>query len=518
MSTTQATPVQPANAAQLAADRAVDIVETDAAFASLYGSDGDPHVLVADGHGVKITVKDRQLCVADGVGQHRRTRTIPRVPRTVRRIIVRAASGHITLDAARWCADAGIHLVQLDAAGQVILSAGQAPATDVRLRRSQAFAAEDGPNPEVGLGIVKTLLGHKMTGQAEIAAQVFGAVPATRQIRGQIKAMHAASTVELARGAEGQAADVYWQIWKGLVAAPFTARDAARVPDRWGAFPGRASLLSGRGNRRATDPINALLNYAYRIAEIQCRIACIAVGLDPEMGFLHFDAAGRDSLCLDMLEVLRPHVDRYVLDLIGYGQPDAEPFPRTWFTETTDGECRLKAPLTHRIAEQALTWARVIAPIAEEIAGRLSEACKGESKPRVGTLLTRDKVVMKRPKRVGSASGRNQRVREYRFPIPNPTPERIINDALWDELRAVLPASKRRGPQGCDRRAVIAGIVSVLYLDTPKTKIPAGLGVSAPVVAKWTKKWDADGTLAPLRAIIETGGHLESLGVLTPAA
>src|SRR5690349_360914 len=72
--------------------------------------------------------------------------------------------------------------------------------------------------------------------------------------------------------------------------------------------------MRGRTPRVATTPINALLNDLYALAEIGCRIALITVGLDPGLGIVHVDVKARDSLALDLLEVLRPHVVRYVLD------------------------------------------------------------------------------------------------------------------------------------------------------------------------------------------------------------
>jgi CRISPR/Cas system-associated endonuclease Cas1 len=68
--------------------------------------------------------------------------------------------------------------------------------------------------------------------------------------------------------------------------------------------------------RPAATPINALLNYSYGLAEIECRLAAITVGLDPGMGIVHTDKRNRDSLALDLLEAIRPLVERNVLTLL----------------------------------------------------------------------------------------------------------------------------------------------------------------------------------------------------------
>src|SRR5207244_4042984 len=91
----------------------------------------------------------------------------------------------------------------------------------------------------------------------------------------------------------------------------------AKVPAHWLAYDGRRSLLSkGATARKADRPINALLNLNYKLAEIEARLACVAVGLDPGLGFVHTDLARRDSLALDLLETIRPAVDRLVLDIV----------------------------------------------------------------------------------------------------------------------------------------------------------------------------------------------------------
>jgi CRISPR/Cas system-associated endonuclease Cas1 len=54
------------------------------------------------------------------------------------------------------------------------------------------------------------------------------------------------------------------------------------------------------------------------------------------LGILHTDKKNRDSLALDLLEPLRPAVDRHVLRLLL-----AQRFRATDFHETRQGACRL---------------------------------------------------------------------------------------------------------------------------------------------------------------------------------
>lgn len=72
-----------------------------------------------------------------------------------------------------------------------------------------------------------------------------------------------------------------------------------------------------RVRRPPTDPINALLSYAYTLLMHQVNGAVNIVGLDPFVGFLHSSQYGKPALALDIMEEFRPIVaDSVVLTLI----------------------------------------------------------------------------------------------------------------------------------------------------------------------------------------------------------
>jgi CRISPR associated protein, Cas1 family len=54
-------------------------------------------------------------------------------------------------------------------------------------------------------------------------------------------------------------------------------------------------MVSG-SNRQATHPVHAVLNYAYAVLESQVRIATVAQGLDPTIGYLHASRPARRPL------------------------------------------------------------------------------------------------------------------------------------------------------------------------------------------------------------------------------
>jgi CRISPR-associated protein Cas1 len=100
------------------------------------------------------------------------------------------------------------------------------------------------------------------------------------------------------------------------------------------------------GPRLAVTPAGAILNYLYALLEAEGRLACQIVGLDPALAIVHADIRGRDSLSLDLMEAVRPSVDRYLHALLR-----DRVFRASDFYETQRGICRLLAPLTHELAE-----------------------------------------------------------------------------------------------------------------------------------------------------------------------
>ena len=82
-----------------------------------------------------------------------------------------------------------------------------------------------------------------------------------------------------------------------------------------------------RTRRPPRDPVNALLGFAYGLVLAEVVGALEAVGLDPQIGFLHRPRSGRPSLALDLLEELRPSVaDRFCVAVLSRRQVRAEHF------------------------------------------------------------------------------------------------------------------------------------------------------------------------------------------------
>ena len=120
-----------------------------------------------------------------------------------------------------------------------------------------------------------------------------------------------------------------------------------RIPAHWAAISPRTSGRRDRV-RDATDPFNAILNYCYTLLEVETRIACEAVGLDPDLGLLHVDDRLRESFIYDLLEPLRSKADVWALELL-----HKERLHPAMFHELRDGIVRLDPDLTGLLATSA---------------------------------------------------------------------------------------------------------------------------------------------------------------------
>jgi CRISPR-associated endonuclease Cas1 len=322
--------------------------------------------------GLRISVDRSALVVEDGMGDQRRARRFDRATHGLSRLVVLGTTGNVSLDALTWCRKLGVGVVFLAPDGTPVLASTPRTTDDARLRRLQALA----PDLQVGLDITRSLIADKLFGQARVLTARFGADDAASTILELIEALASTGTIDEVRQIEASAAALYWQNWSGRseCAPNFPAKDRGRVPPHWQINEGRRSVLaSTNANRKAERPVNALLNYAYALLEAEAILACHVVGLDPGLGLIHKDTKGRASLALDIMEPTRPEIDNYVLDLL-----ERRTFRKVEFTETPDGHCRLKAPLTHELAEMMPVWAKSLAPIAEKVAHTLGQAMAGK--------------------------------------------------------------------------------------------------------------------------------------------
>jgi CRISPR-associated endonuclease Cas1 len=377
--------------------REIEVAES--ATSQIFHRDAEnPSVCVVDGYGVRISTRAGRLIVSDGIGRQRRERTCNRATHGLSRLVIMATTGHVTLEAYRWLDQLGIGLVTVDpSTGDVTMASTRVANDDARLRRAQALA----PGTMTGLKIARYLIGVKLAGQAAVASEDLSAPDVAESIQHHARKVAESATLEEIRQLEAAAASLYWSVWES-VEVGFVKADAPRVPDNWRVFEGRRSAVNPGTARHATDPINALLNYLYRLVEAEAHIATVAVGLDPGMGVLHADMKGRASFVLDLMETARPLAERHVLRLLL-----TQPLRWGDFHEDGSGVVRVLPPLTHRLAEAMPGFASTLAPIVERVAKLLASASPYDlSMP---STLTREKHRAAARRRLDGESGNASR-------------------------------------------------------------------------------------------------------------
>ena len=130
-----------------------------------------------------------------------------------------------------------------------------------------------------------------------------------------LRAARAQSLPELL-GIEGAAAARY-----------FRAFDAMLARDGCGGTP-RFDFQT-RNRRPPTDPVNALLSFAYSLLVRTWTVTLAAVGFDAFRGLYHQPRYGRPALALDLMEPFRPLVaDSVVVQAINNGEVRPEDFVR----------------------------------------------------------------------------------------------------------------------------------------------------------------------------------------------
>lgn len=256
-----------------------------------------------DGENLVVTVEDAERA---------------RVPLHMLASVVTFGAIYISPPLMQACASAGITIALLDRVGRFQARVEGPVSGNVLLRREQ-YRVSDRPDE-----IVRSFVCGKIANQRtvlqralrdhgdEVAPDRKTVIDAAVIRLGAIlsRVSFSKDGIDLLRGAEGEAAQVYFSVFDDLI--------RASDPE---------ICFRGRSRRPPLDPVNAVLSFLYTLLTHDCRCAAESVGLDPAVGFLHRDRPGRPSLALDLMEELRPALaDRLALSLFNRRQLRAKDF------------------------------------------------------------------------------------------------------------------------------------------------------------------------------------------------
>lgn len=143
-------------------------------------------------------------------------------------------------------------------------------------------------------------------------------------------------------GAEGQAAARYFGQFSAMLSRD---KDTQTMPFDF----------TTRNRRPPTDPVNAMLSYAYALLVRTWVVTLTAVGFDAYRGFCHQPRYGRPALALDMMEPFRPLLaDSSVLQAINNGEVRPSDFISAAGSValTDDGRKRFIGTFERRMAQE----------------------------------------------------------------------------------------------------------------------------------------------------------------------
>lgn len=230
--------------------------------------------------------------------------------------VVILGGASMTLDAITACVERGVRVSCHQRTGRLRWTAAPPTSGNVQLRLAQYRAAETAP---LRLELCRTFVAAKLQSSRRIVRRWSRdssgllrqqlALRADR-IDASIGALQQAHTDDQVRGIEGDAARAFFACVGAVLAdSGFSFLVRSRRPPR--------------------DPVNAVLGFSYALATTELVGALDGVGLDPQIGFLHRPRPGRPALALDLLEELRPLIDRFVVGLVRRNQLGESDFVQT---------------------------------------------------------------------------------------------------------------------------------------------------------------------------------------------
>lgn len=307
--------------------------------------------LILCGHGVALKVESGSLLVRNGFTHHPQEREEFRffqgsldIPP---QIIMLDGSGNITFDVLNWLAEQNVTLTRLTWRGEI--ATVSAPNGYAANPHRVQWQRETRADHAARMAWCIDLISSKIEG---CILALEKAIPRSSRWNAAMERAYAdLSTLELTpprdiaglRIIEANSAVAYFRAWRDI---PIKWRGLTRnpIPDDWKTVGARTSEFALAGNRNASHPVNAMLNYAYTVLESQQRLKAVAEGYDPTIGIMHEGGNGASAFIFDIMEPERSKIDRAMMNFIRI-----HTFHPADFTLRSDGVVRLNPQLARTL-------------------------------------------------------------------------------------------------------------------------------------------------------------------------
>lgn len=264
--------------------------------------------LVAQRNGTRIGVRGAAMQVTEADGTKAKD-----VPLASVESLSLLGPVQISTQALHTLADRSIPVAFLSAAGRLVAMVDPLDSVSADTRRNQVRRFDD---PQTCLELSRALVAAKIRNQRTLLMRNHESLPrlVADQLVEQAAAAESATTIDAARGHEGQAASLYFAHFAGMF-----KDDVGREFDQ-----------HGRQRRPPPDPINGCLSMAYSMLTHECTAALRTARLEPSIGVFHVSRPGRPALALDLMEPFRPLIaDSMTISAFNRGELREGHFQRT---------------------------------------------------------------------------------------------------------------------------------------------------------------------------------------------
>jgi CRISP-associated protein Cas1 len=290
-----------------------------------------------------LRVRRGALDIEHGAGDDKRTIRIDVDDAKPHTILFDGHGEFLTGEALRWCARYGIGLILPDGPSRMMTflhSALEAdgngiPDTSPAMIRAQCATATLGAARELVRAKIERELEAILPGLSERRVRL-------AQWETRIDTSHTVAELLIV---EAKAAADYW---RAFASSGLREAKGGNLPRTWLRFANRQKGAGFLGSKNAIHPINAMLNYAYVVEAGRIAKALAARGLALQIGYLHSDKTGRNSLVWDAIEPLRPIIDGRVFRFI-----ESREFKRADFVQTSPSRYRLERDIITELLTKA---------------------------------------------------------------------------------------------------------------------------------------------------------------------